>query len=251
MDEPLPPGLYVVAKPIGISATCRCACRRNPAPGNCIRPDKRVAPNARLAERRAPRAVYNDSSEAEQANVARLGSDAVALISDAGTAPISTRLQDGRRARAPAAVPACPARARQSPRGPSPDANRPILFLGFLPAKAQARGEPSPVAGIRATLVLRSGPRSRTPRGAGARARDRRSAVAREISNAEMCCPARWPTPPRSRDSAEGRTGDRRARRNPSRPRGRARRAARCAGSLSPSRAPPSRERLGGPRKRA
>src|SRR5215210_6653033 len=89
MDPPLPPGLYVVATPIGnladLSPRAAETLRRS---DRIFAEDKRVS--AKLlthAGATAPMSVYHDhSSEADrEAIVARLGSEAIALICDAGT----------------------------------------------------------------------------------------------------------------------------------------------------------------------
>src|SRR3712207_1598538 len=93
MDEPLPPGLYVVATPIGnlgdLSPRAADTLRRAT---RVLAEDKRVS--AKLlahASAKAPMSTYHDhSSEAERAEIiSRLGTEAVALISDAGTPLIS------------------------------------------------------------------------------------------------------------------------------------------------------------------
>ena len=93
MDEPLPPGLHVVATPIGnladLSPRAAETLRRA---DRILAEDKRVS--AKLlahAGATAPMSVYHDhSSEGErEAIVARLGSDAIVLICDAGTPLIS------------------------------------------------------------------------------------------------------------------------------------------------------------------
>ena len=93
MNEPLPPGLYVVATPIGnlgdLSPRAAETLRRA---GRILAEDKRVS--SKLLARagaKAPMSIYHDhSSEAERAAiVARLGTEAIALICDAGTPLIS------------------------------------------------------------------------------------------------------------------------------------------------------------------
>ena len=192
MDAPLPPGLYVVATPIGnlgdlsprAAATLRGA-------DHVLAEDKRVS--AKLlahAGAKAPMAVYNDySSEAERdAIVARLGTEAIALVSDAGTPLISDpgyKLVRAARA-AGHAVHTLPgpsaAIAALTLAGLPTDR---FLFLGFLPPKAKARSDAvAEIANVRATLVLyESGPRlgdtlAALATGLG----DRPAALVREIS---------------------------------------------------------------------
>ena len=192
MDAPLPPGLYVVATPIGnlgdlsprAAATLRGA-------DQILAEDKRVS--AKLlahAGATAPMAVYNDhSSPAERdAIVARLATEAIALVSDAGTPLISDpgyKLVRAARA-AGHAVHTLPgpsaAIAALTLAGLPTDR---FLFLGFLPPKAKARSDAvAEIAAVRATLVLyESGPRlggtlAALADGLG----DRPAAVVREIS---------------------------------------------------------------------
>jgi 16S rRNA (cytidine1402-2'-O)-methyltransferase len=198
MDEPLPPGLHVVATPIGnlgdlsprAAATLRGAAL-------ILAEDKRVS--ARLLARAgatAPMAIYHDhSGEAErQAIVARLGSEPIALICDAGTPLISDPgYKLVRAARAAGhlvhTVPGpCAAIAALTLAGLPTDR---FLFLGFLPAKAKGRADAiAEVASIRATLVLyESGPRLAETLAALARGLGQReAAVAREISKLHEEC---------------------------------------------------------------
>ena len=198
MDQPLPPGLYVVATPIGnlgdfsprAAATLRGA-------DLILAEDKRVS--AKLlahAGARAPMAVYHDhSGETERAAiVARLGSEAIALISDAGTPLISDPgyklVRDARAAgHAVHTVPGPSAAIAALTLAGLPTDR--FLFVGFLPAKAKARGDTiAEIAAVRATLVLyESGPRlgatlAALSRGLG----PREAAVAREISKLHEEC---------------------------------------------------------------
>jgi 16S rRNA (cytidine1402-2'-O)-methyltransferase len=109
---------------------------------------------------------YDDhSSEAERERiVSRLGAQAIALVSDAGTPLISDpgyKLVRAARAAGHAVhtVPGpCAAIAALTLAGLPTDR---FLFLGFLPAKAKARSDAiAEVASVRASLVLyESGPR--------------------------------------------------------------------------------------------
>ncbi|MDQ3247209.1 MAG: 16S rRNA (cytidine(1402)-2'-O)-methyltransferase [Pseudomonadota bacterium] len=168
MDDPLPPGLYIVATPIGNLGDLSPRAAETLRRANLIlAEDKRVS--AKLlahAGAKVPMAVYHDHSSEEErsAFVARLGSEAVALISDAGTPLISDpgfKLVRAARA-AGHAVHTLP--------GPSAliaaltlaglPTDR-FLFVGFLPPKAKAKADAiAEVAAVRATLVLyESGPR--------------------------------------------------------------------------------------------
>ena len=198
MNERLPPGLYVVATPIGnlgdlSPRAAETLCRAD----LILAEDKRVS--AKLlahAGSRAPMKVYHDhSSEADRdAILARLSKDAVALVSDAGTPLISDpgyKLVRAARA-AGLAVHTVP--------GPSAliaaltlaglPTDR-FMFAGFLPAKAKARADAiAELSGIRATLVFyESGPRlaeSLKALAEGLGGRD--AAVAREITKLHEEC---------------------------------------------------------------
>ena len=192
LTDPLPPGLYIVATPIGnlSDLTARAAATLRGA-SLILAEDKRVT--AKLlahVEATAPMAVYHDhSSEAERERIlARLGSEAVALVSDAGTPLISDPgYKLVRAARAAGhmvhTIPgACAAIAALTLAGLPTDR---FLFAGFLPAKAKARGDAiAELKAIRASLVFyESGPRLGEALAAladGLGARD--GAVVREIS---------------------------------------------------------------------
>ena len=198
MKPPLPPGLYVVATPIGnlgdLSPRAAETLRRA---DRILAEDKRVS--AKLlahAGAKAPMSTYHDhTSEAERnAIVARLGSEVIALISDAGTPLISDPgYKLVRAARAAGytvhTVPGpCAAIAALTLAGLPTDR---FLFVGFLPAKAKARADAiTEIAAVRATLVLyESGPRlggTLTALDAGLGARE--AAVAREISKLHEEC---------------------------------------------------------------
>src|SRR5687768_4748130 len=158
MDPPLPPGLYVVATPIGNLADL------SPRAAEILRrADRILAEDRRVSAKllahagaRAPMAVYHDhSSEAErEAIVARLDSEAIALISDAGTPLISDpgyKLVRAARAAGHSVhtVPGpCAAIAALTLAGLPTDR---FLFVGFLSPKAKARAEAiAEVADIRA-----------------------------------------------------------------------------------------------------
>ena len=198
MKPPLPPGLYVVATPIGnlgdLSPRAAETLRRA---DRILAEDKRIS--AKLlahAGAKAPMSTYHDhTSEAERnAIVARLGSEVIALISDAGTPLISDpgyKLVRAARAAGYAVhtVPGpCAAIAALTLAGLPTDR---FLFVGFLPAKAKARADAiTEIAAVRATLVLyESGPRlggTLTALDAGLGARE--AAVAREISKLHEEC---------------------------------------------------------------
>ena len=192
MHEPLPPGLYIVATPIGnlsdLSPRAADVLRRC---DRVLAEDKRVS--AKLLAHvgaKAPMTAYHDHSGGTERErvVAMLGDKAVALISDAGTPLISDpgyKLVRAARAAGAAihTIPGpCAAIAALTLAGLPTDR---FLFAGFLPAKTKARSEAiAELADVRASLVLyESGPRlaeSLAALGAGLGSRD--AAVVREIS---------------------------------------------------------------------
>lgn len=168
MSAILTPGLYIVATPIGnlSDLTVRAADTLRGA-SLILAEDKRVT--AKLlahVQATAPMAVYHDhSSEAERDRIlARLGTEAVALVSDAGTPLISDpgyKLVRAARAAGHAVhtIPgACAAIAALTLAGLPTDR---FLFAGFLPPKAKARADSiAELASLRASLVFyESGPR--------------------------------------------------------------------------------------------
>jgi 16S rRNA (cytidine1402-2'-O)-methyltransferase len=199
MDEqPLQPGLYIVATPIGnlgdLSPRAAEVLRRVDL---VLAEDKRVS--AKLlahAGAKTRMANYNDhTSEAERkALVARLGDEAIALVSDAGTPLISDPgyklVRAAREAgQAVNTLPGpCALVAALTLAGLPTDR---FLFAGFLPPKAKARADAILELGsARATLVLyESGPRlgdtlAALRDGLG----EREAAVVREISKLHEEC---------------------------------------------------------------
>jgi 16S rRNA (cytidine1402-2'-O)-methyltransferase len=139
---------------------------------------------------------YDDhSSEAERERiVARLGDEAVALVSDAGTPLISDpgyKLVRMARAEGYAVytVPGpCAAIAALTLAGLPTDR---FLFLGFLPAKAKARSDAiAEIGSLRATLVIyESGPRiGDTLLALSAELGEREAAIARELTKLHEEC---------------------------------------------------------------
>ena len=162
MTERLPAGLHVVATPIGNlgDLTARAA-------DVLRRADRILAEDTRVTGKllahvgaKTPMSRFDDhSSEAERrAIVERLASEAIALVSDAGTPLISDpgyRLVRAARAAGHTVVTVpgpCAAIAALSIAGLPTDR---FLFLGFLPAKAKARSDSiAEIAAVRATLVI-------------------------------------------------------------------------------------------------
>jgi 16S rRNA (cytidine1402-2'-O)-methyltransferase len=198
MSEPLPPGLHIVATPIG---NLRDLSRR--AADTLSRADRILAEDTRVTAKllqhigaKVPMSRYDDhSSDDDRAQiVAQLDGQAIALVSDAGTPLISDpgyKLVRAARAagRAVHTVPGPSAVTAALTLAGLPT-NR-FLFLGFLPAKSKARADAiAEVAHLRATLVLyESGPRLGDTLGALAdQLGDREAAVAREISKLHEEC---------------------------------------------------------------
>src|SRR3954453_13136071 len=192
MNEPLAPGLHVVATPIGnlgdLSPRAADTLRRA---DRILVEDTRVT--AKLLAHigaKVPMSRYDDHTSAEEREriVARLAQEAVALVSDAGTPLISDPgYKLVRAARAAGhevyTVPGpCAAIAALTIAGLPTDR---FLFLGFLPAKAKARSDAiGEIAALRTTLVLyESGPRlAETLAALDQELGPRDAAVAREIS---------------------------------------------------------------------
>jgi 16S rRNA (cytidine1402-2'-O)-methyltransferase len=198
MTDPLSPGLYVVATPIGnLGDICVRAADTLRKADRILAEDTRVTGKL-LAHigAKVPMSRFDDhSSEADRdAIVARLGSEAIALVSDAGTPLISDpgyRLVRGARAAGHevVAIPGpCAAIAAISVSGLPTDR---FMFAGFLPAKAKARADAiAELAPIRSTLVFyESGPRlGDTLAALAARLGPREAAVARELTKLHEEC---------------------------------------------------------------
>ncbi|MBA3730371.1 MAG: 16S rRNA (cytidine(1402)-2'-O)-methyltransferase [Sphingomonas sp.] len=198
MNQPLAPGLYIVATPIGNlgDVTARAAetlCRVD----RILAEDKRVTAKllAHLGAT-APMTAYHDHSDDElrQRILAEASVKAIALVSDAGTPLISDpgyKLVRAARARGIAihTLPGpCAAIAALTLAGLPTDR---FLFMGFLSAKAKARGETiAEVAAVRASLLLyESGPRLGDSLAAlAAGLGDRSAAVIREITKLHEEC---------------------------------------------------------------
>ena len=162
MTDALPPGLYLVATPIGNLGDLGAR-----AAETLRRVDRILAEDTRVTAKllahigsRVPMSRYDDhSTEPErQRIVERLGTEAVALVSDAGTPLISDPgYKLVRQARGAGhlvvTVPGpCAAIAGLTVSGLPTDR---FLFLGFLPARAKARSDAiAEIASVRATLVL-------------------------------------------------------------------------------------------------
>jgi len=198
MTDPLPPGLYIVATPIGnlgdLSPRAADTLRRA---NRILAEDTRVTGKllAHIGVKALMRRYDDHTSEPErQAIVDRLGTEAVVLVSDAGTPLISdpgyklvrAAQEGGHEVRT---VPGpCAAIAALTLSGLPTDR---FLFAGFLPAKAKARSDAiAEIAAVRAALVFyESGPRlaeslAALESGLG----DRDAAIAREITKLHEEC---------------------------------------------------------------
>lgn len=198
MTDPLPPGLYVVATPIGnlgdLSPRAADILRRA---GRILAEDTRVTGKLLAhAGAKTPMTRYDDHTDerGREAIVARLGTEAIALVSDAGTPLISDpgyKLVRAARAAGHAihTIPGPSAAIAALTLAGLPTDR--FLFLGFLPAKRKARGEViAEIAGVRATLVFyESGPRLAESLAALASGLgDRDAAIAREITKLHEEC---------------------------------------------------------------
>ena len=165
MEPSLPPGLYIVATPIGnLSDLSPRAAETLRRADHILAEDKRVT--AKLlahAQARAPMSVYHDhsSDEDRRRTLDMLASKAVALVSDAGTPLISDpgyKLVRSARAAGHSVftVPGpCAAIAALTVAGLPTDR---FLFAGFLPAKTKARRDAiGELGAIRASLIFYEG----------------------------------------------------------------------------------------------
>lgn len=191
-ENPLDPGLYIVATPIGNLADLspRAADILSRADVIAVEDSRVTAGLLRHVGAKRPMVPYHDHNAegVRPGLIARMATEAVALVSDAGTPLISDPgyklVRDARAAgHAVVTIPGpCAAVAALTLAGLPTDR---FLFLGFLPSKENARaGAIAEVAGIRATLVLyESGPRLAACLAAlAAGLGDRDAAVTREIT---------------------------------------------------------------------
>ena len=192
MTDDLMPGLYIVATPIGNlgDLSPRAAHVLANAALIAVEDTRVTAGLLRHIGTKRPMIAYHDhnADRVRPGLIERMGREAVALVSDAGTPLISDPgyklVRDARAAgHNVVTIPGpCAAIAALTLAGLPTDR---FLFLGFLPAKSGAKAEAiAEVAGIRATLVLyESGPRlaatlTALAEGLG----DREAGVTREIT---------------------------------------------------------------------
>jgi 16S rRNA (cytidine1402-2'-O)-methyltransferase len=192
MPEVLMPGLYIVATPIGNlgDLSPRAAHVLSNAALVAVEDTRVTAGLFRHIGTKRPMIAYHDhnADRVRPGLIERMGHEAIALVSDAGTPLISDPgyklVRDARAAgHAVVTIPGpCAAIAALTLAGLPTDR---FLFLGFLPAKAGAKAEAIvEVAAIRATLVLyESGPRlAATLALLAEKLGDREAAVTREIT---------------------------------------------------------------------
>lgn len=188
----LDPGLYIVATPIGNlgDLSPRAADILAAADVIAVEDSRVTAGLLRHIGVKRPMQPYHDhnAEHVRPALVARMGVEAVALASDAGTPLISDPgyklVRDARAAgHAVVTIPGpCAAIAALTLAGLPTDR---FLFCGFLPPKEKARADAiAEIAGIRATLVFyESGPRlAATLAALAVGLGDREAAVTREIT---------------------------------------------------------------------
>jgi 16S rRNA (cytidine1402-2'-O)-methyltransferase len=198
MEKALTPGLHIVATPIGNlgDLSPRAADTLRGADAILVEDTRVTAKLLAHIGARVPMIRYDDhSSEVERERiVARLASEAIALVSDAGTPLISDpgyKLVRAARAAGHSVhtVPGPSALIAALTLAGLPTDR--FLFLGFLPAKAKARSDAiAEVVAIRATLIFyESGPRLGDALAALAdQLGERDAAVAREISKLHEEC---------------------------------------------------------------
>jgi 16S rRNA (cytidine1402-2'-O)-methyltransferase len=192
MTLTLSPGLYIVATPIGNLGDLSPRAAATLAAADVIAvEDSRIT--GKLLNHigvKRPMVPYHDHSDGtvRERLIARMATEAVALVSDAGTPLISDPgyklVRDARTAGIPVVTLPGPSAAIAALTLSGLPTDR-FLFVGFLPAKAKARADAiAEIATIRATLVFyESGPRlaaSLATLADGLGNRD--AAVARELS---------------------------------------------------------------------
>jgi 16S rRNA (cytidine1402-2'-O)-methyltransferase len=192
MHAVLTPGLYIVATPIGNLGDLSPRASEILLGADLVAvEDSRVTAKLfrHLGAKGRMMPYHDHNADAVRPGlVARMATEAIALVSDAGTPLISDPgfklVRDARAAgHTVTTIPGpCAAIAALTLAGLPTDR---FLFLGFLPSKLHARAESiAEIANVRATLVLyESGPRlsaclTALAEGLG----DREAAVAREIS---------------------------------------------------------------------
>ena len=192
MSATLSPGLYIVATPIGNlgDLSPRAAATLSAADVIAVEDSRVTAKLLRHIGIKRPMVAYHDHSGegVRPALIARMATEAIALVSDAGTPLISDPgyklVRDARAAGVKVVTIPGPSAAIAALTLAGLPTDR-FLFVGFLPAKAKARADAiAEIASIRATSVFyESGPRlaaslATLAEGLG----NREAAVAREVS---------------------------------------------------------------------
>jgi 16S rRNA (cytidine1402-2'-O)-methyltransferase len=192
MSATLSPGLYIVATPIGNlgDLSPRAAATLSGADVIAVEDSRVTAKLLRHIGIKRPMIAYHDHSGegVRPALISRMATEAVALVSDAGTPLISDPgyklVRDARAAGVNVVTIPGPSAVISALTLAGLPTDR-FLFVGFLPAKAKARTDAiAEIAAIRATLVFyESGPRlaaslATLANGLG----NREAAVARELS---------------------------------------------------------------------
>lgn len=198
MKQNLPFGLHIVATPIGnLGDLSPRAAETLRNADHILVEDTRVT--AKLLAHigaKVPMSRYDDHSSEEERDriIARLGGEAIALVSDAGTPLISDPgfklVRAARLAGHPIHTVPGPSAAIAALTLAGLATDR-FLFLGFLPAKAKARNDAiAEIAAVRATLVLyESGPRlGDTLAALSSQLGQRDAAIAREITKYHEEC---------------------------------------------------------------
>lgn len=194
----LDPGLYIVATPIGnlSDLSPRAASVLAQADLIAVEDSRVTAVLLRHVGIKRPMMAYHDhnADRVRPGLIERMGREAIALVSDAGTPLISDPgfklVRDARAAgHTITTIPGpCAAIAALTLAGLPTDR---FFFLGFLPPKEKARADAiAEVAAVRATLIFyESGPRlGATLATLAAGLGDREAAVAREISKTYEEC---------------------------------------------------------------
>jgi 16S rRNA (cytidine1402-2'-O)-methyltransferase len=191
MSERLQPGLYIVATPIGNLSDL------SPHAADVLsRADLLAVEDSRVTAKllahigvKRPMTPYHDhnADKVRPDLIRRMASEAVALVSDAGTPLISDPgyklVRDARAAGRHVTTVAGPSAAIAALTLAGLPTDR-FLFLGFLPSKAGAKAAAiTEVANVRASLILyESGPRLGATLAALETLGNREAAVVREIS---------------------------------------------------------------------
>jgi 16S rRNA (cytidine1402-2'-O)-methyltransferase len=192
MDPPLPPGLYIVATPIGnlSDLSPRAAAVLSAAALIAVEDSRVTAKLLHHIGAKRPMLPYHDhnADRVRPELLARMRSEAVALVSDAGTPLISDPgyklVRDARAAGVAVTTIPGPSAVIAALTLSGLPTDR-FLFMGFLPPKPGARAAAlAEVRMLRATLVFyESGPRLAVTLASLAEALgDREAAVAREIT---------------------------------------------------------------------